>query len=152
MDIAGILDGVISHAQATGLFDGGVNGHEPKSSPGNGMTCAVWAQRIGPAPLGSGLSVTTGLLILNVRIYTPMLQQPYDAIDPTVISAVDALFTEYSADFTLGGAVRNVDLLGAYSPGLVAEAGYVNQDGKLMRIMTITLPMVINDLWPQGGG
>jgi len=149
MDIASILDQVISHAESTGIFDGGVNGHEPKSSPGNGLTCAVWAQRIGPAPLGSGLAITTGLLILNVRIYTPMLQQPYDAIDPMVIAAVDALITEYSGAFTLGGNVRNVDLLGAYSPGLMAEAGYINQDGKLMRIMTITLPMVINDLWIQ---
>ncbi len=54
MDIAGILDGVISHALATGLFDGGVNGHEPKSSPGNGLTCAVWAQRVAPVALASG--------------------------------------------------------------------------------------------------
>jgi hypothetical protein len=149
MDIASILDQVISHAEATGIFDAGVNGHEPKSSPGNGMSCAVWAQRISPLPLGSGLSATTGLLTLNVRIYTPMLQQPYDAIDPAVVAAVDALLTEYSANFTLGGNVRNIDLLGAFSPGLMAEAGYVNQDGKLLRIMTITFPIVINDLYPQ---
>lgn len=149
MDIASILDQVISHAEATGLFDGGVNGHEPKSAPGNGMSCAVWAQRVAPLGLASGLSITTGLLTLNVRIYTSMLQQPYDAIDLAVVAAVDELLTEYSGDFTLSGNVRNVDLLGAFSPGLMAEAGYVNQDGKLMRIMTITLPIVINDLWPQ---
>lgn len=148
MDTTGILDAVISHAEALGIFDT-VNGHEPKSVPGNGLSCAVWAQRVGPAPLGSGLSTTSGVLTLNVRIYTPMLAQPYDAIDPAVISAVDALFTEYSGAFTLGGSVRNVDLLGAHSPGLIAEAGYINQDGKLMRIMTITLPLVISDLWVQ---
>jgi hypothetical protein len=149
VDIASILDQVISHAQATGIFDGGVNGHEPKSSPGNGITCAVWAQRVAPLPLASGLAITTGLLTLNVRIYTPMLAQPYDAIDPAVVAAVDTLLAEYSANFTLGGNVRNIDLLGAFSPGLMAEAGYINQDGKLLRIMTITFPIVINDLYPQ---
>jgi hypothetical protein len=149
VDIASILDQVISHAQATGIFDGGVNGHEPKSSPGNGITCAVWAQRVAPLPLASGLAITTGLLTLNVRIYTSMLQQPYDAIDPAVVAAVDTLLAEYSANFTLGGNVRNIDLLGAFSPGLMAEAGYINQDGKLLRIMTITFPIVINDLYPQ---
>ncbi len=66
-----------------------------------------------------------------------------------MVAAVDELLTQYSGDFTLGGQVRDVDLLGAHSPGLMAEAGYINQDGKLMRIMTITLPIVVNDLWVQ---
>jgi hypothetical protein len=148
MDVAGILDQVVSHAEATGLFET-VNGHEPKSAPGNGLTCAVWAQRIAPVALASGLAATTGLVILNVRVYTSMLQQPLDAIDPRLISAVDTLLTAYSGAFTLSAEVRNVDLLGAHSPGLMAEAGYINQDGKLMRIMTLTLPLVVNDLWTQ---
>jgi hypothetical protein len=42
-----------------------------------------------------------------------------------------------------------VDLLGQFGTPLSAQAGYVNQDGRLFRIMTITLPLVVNDVWGQ---
>jgi len=32
---------------------------------------------------------------------------------------------------------------------LSALAGYLNQDGKLYRVMTVTLPIIINDIWAQ---
>lgn len=149
MDVQGIVDAVASHAEATGLFDGGVNTHEPKAKPANGLTCAVWADKIEPYAAASGLNATTGLVTLNVRIYTPFLQQPPDAIDPAVMTAVDTLFTAYSGSFKLGGEVRNVDLLGQHGPGMSAQAGYVNQDGTIYRVMTIVLPLVVNDLWAQ---
>ena len=75
--------------------------------------------------------------------------KPADAIDPEIMDAVDVLFTAYSGDFDLGGTVRNVDLEGATGPGLSAQAGYLNQDGKLMRIMDIVLPVIVSDLWTQ---
>jgi hypothetical protein len=55
----------------------------------------------------------------------------------------------YSGDFELGGNVRNVDLLGQASEGLTAQAGYLEQDGKLYRVMTINLPLIVNDVWNQ---
>ena len=143
-----ILDGVLSHALASGLF-ARVNGHEPKSAPGSGLTAAVWVQTIKPYPGGSGLAATSGVVTLTVRLYSPMLAEPADAIDPEIMDAVDVLFTAYSGDFDLGGTVRNVDLEGATGPGLSAQAGYLNQDGKLMRIMDITLPVIVSDLWTQ---
>jgi hypothetical protein len=145
-----ILAQIESHALASGWFER-VNRHEPKSSPGNGLTAAIWAQSIGPLPVASGLAATTSLIVFNVRVYTSMLQEPQDEIDPNVLGAVDALISAYSADFELGGNVRNIDLLGAHSPGLRADAGYLNQDGKLYRVMTITMPVVVNDLWSQSG-
>ncbi len=148
MDVSGIVDGVVSHAMTTGLFET-VNGHEPKNQPGNGLNCAVWADRISPVPGASGLQVTTAYVIMNVRLYTSMLQQPYDGIDPDLMAAVDALITAYSGDFNLGGKVRNVDLLGAHGDSLSAQAGYLEQDKKVYRVMTITVPMVVNDTWSQ---
>jgi len=148
MNVSGIVAQVVSHAASTGLFET-VNSHEPKSAPTNGLTCSVWAQRIAPIPAASGLASTTGLVQLTVRLYTSMLQQPYDDIDPEMITAVDTLMTAYSGVFTLGGLVRNVDLLGAHGTPLGAQAGYITQDGKVFRVMDITLPMVINDLWTQ---
>lgn len=148
MDVSGIVDGAVSHAMTLGLFET-VNQHEPKNAPGNGLTCAIWADRISPVPGASGLQITTAYVVLNVRVYTSMLQQPYDGIDPAMMSAVDGLLTAYSGSFTLGGKVRNVDLLGAHGSSLSAQAGYITQDNKVYRVMTIVLPMVVNDSWDQ---
>lgn len=148
MDSLGILQAVESHALTTALFER-VNRHEPKSAPGRGLSAAIWVQRIGPVPAGSGLTATTARVELRVRIYTSMIGDPQDDIDPAVMGAVDALLTLYSGDFTLGGRVRDVDLLGSSGPPLSAQAGYLNQDGRMFRVMDITLPLVVNDAWTQ---
>lgn len=148
MNIQGIIDAIMSDALSTGIFEA-VNGHEPRNAPGNGLTAAVWADAIGPLRTASGLDATSALVVMNVRIYTSMFQQPYDAIDPTMMSAVDTLMTKYSGAFTLGGLIRNVDLLGMSGTTLSARAGYIDQDKKLFRTYTITLPMIVNDAWAQ---
>jgi hypothetical protein len=148
VDIAGILNQVVSHAMASGLFER-VNAHEPKSAPGNGLSAAVWVDTIGPVR-SSGLAATSGRLALMVRVYTSMLAEPADAVDPNLVAAVDALLAAYSADFDLGGTVRCVDLLGQAGEPLSARAGYLQQDNRLYRVMTITLPLIVNDLWTQG--
>lgn len=148
LDATGILDAAVSHAAALGHFER-VNGHEPVSAPGNGLTAALWAQEIGPAPRGSGLTATTARLVLNVRLYASALQEPADAIDPNLLTALDALMTAYSGDFDLDGRIRNVDLLGQAGVPLSAQAGYLQQDGTTYRVFTITLPLLINDVWDQ---
>lgn len=145
-----ILNAAVSHALASGHFER-VNGHEPKNAPGRGITAAIWAQSLGPVPAGSGLTKTTARLVLNIRIYSDMLQEPQDGIDPAVLLAVDSLMSAYSGDFELGGNVRNVDLLGQAGVPMSAEAGYQNVGGTMYRIMTITLPLIVNDVWTQNG-
>jgi hypothetical protein len=147
LDASTILNEVQSHAMSSGLFER-VNGHEPKNAPGNGLTAAVWAQDIAPVR-GSGLASTSARVVFNVRIYSSMLQEPQDAIDPQILNAVDVLMTAYSGDFTLGGNVRNIDLLGQTGQALSALAGYINQDNKMYRVMTIALPVIVNDVWEQ---
>jgi hypothetical protein len=149
LDINAVLDAAVSHAMALGLFER-VNGHEPKNAPGSGLTAAVWVDYIGPHAAQSGLAATSARLVLNVRAYTSMLADPQDAIDPRVVAAVGALMGEYSGDFDFGGAVESVDLLGRAGPPMSAQAGYLNQDQKLYRVMTITVPVIVNDVWTQG--
>lgn len=147
--VAPILDGLESHALRLGRFER-VNSHEPKNAPGHGLTCAIWVQSIGPQPGGSGLSSTTGRLVFNVRIYQNMLSQPVDAIDPLVLEAVAGLMGAYSGDFDLDVAqVRAIDLLGIAGIALSAVAGYVEIDHKHYRVMTITVPVIVNDVWTQ---
>lgn len=149
--ITDILDRVVSHAAASGLFDQ-VNTHEPKAAPGNGITCAVWVQNLRPALGKSGLNATSGYLEFRVRLYANMLQQPEDAIDPNMLLAAITLMAAYSGDFQLSDSVKNIDLLGADGPGLSLVAGYISLGGQgrqIQRVMDITLPVVINDLWSQ---
>jgi hypothetical protein len=146
---ASIVAAITDHAATLGLFER-VVGHEPKNAPGSGLSCVAWCDSIGPARNQSGLAATTALLVFNVRVYGSMLAEPQDGIDPELLSATDALMAAYAADFDLSGLVREVDLLGlAGNNPLAARFGYLSQDGKLFRVATITLPLLINDLWPQ---
>lgn len=144
-----IIDRLVSHAMTVGVFDR-VNAHEPKSKPGRGLTCAVWVDRIEPAASRAGLAVTTARVVLNVRVYTTMLQNPVDAIDPAVMNAVDLLFEAYSGDFQLGDENRWIDLLGAtQGHPLYSQSGYINIDNVVMRVMTITVPVIVEEAWTQ---
>jgi len=149
MNTQGIVDALVSHALVTGQFER-VNGHEPKSAPRSGVSYALWVDVIEPIR-DSGLASTSGRVAFMGRIYMNMTQEPQDGIDPQIIIATDAMMTEYSGDFELGGnlSVREIDLLGAYGPPLYAKAGYLEQDKRLMRVMTITIPVIVNDIWSQ---
>ncbi|MGW6502966.1 hypothetical protein [Nonomuraea angiospora] len=148
LDITGILDATVSHAQSLGLFES-VNRHQPDNAPGNGLTCAITVAEVTPVPVASGLIATTGRVALNVMIFAPLPQEPADDIEPAVIGAMDALMGAYSGDFELGGRVRNVDLLGAHGTPLSASTGYVTIDAQTYRVAIVTLPLIINDLWSQ---
>jgi hypothetical protein len=148
MESEAIIEAVASHAMASGYFER-VNQFEPKSSPGTGLVGSVWVNSIGPQVGASGLNRTSVRFTVNVRVYTSMLAEPADRIDPQLMQAVDALLAAYSGDFTLDGLVRNIDLLGMGGPPLGAEAGYVEIEKKLFRIMTITVPMILSDVWEQ---
>lgn len=148
MDTGDYIDALVSHAQLLGVFDQ-VNGHEPKIAPGQGITCAVWSQTIEPARGKSGLASTTVRLVMNVRLYMDMLKEPQDYIDPAMVGAADQLMNAYSGDFTLDGLIRNVDLLGETGTPMRAEAGYQEIGGQMNRIITITVPLIINDAWNQ---
>jgi hypothetical protein len=95
----------------------------------------VWVQDIGPARGGSGLAHLDPLGLM-VRLYAGLFTEPGDAIDPTLMQALDALLASYSGDFTLDGSVREVDLLGQYGDPLSAKAGYMLQSGTEYRVMT----------------
>jgi hypothetical protein len=149
LDILGITDAVMSHAMASGHFDA-VNGHEPKVAPATGgLTAAVWTDRVIPIGGASGLDSVTAVLVLNVRIYASAVSEPADAIDPHMITAVDDLCRAYVGDFTLGGLVRNVDVFGSRGQALDVRAGYLTQDGAPYRVITISVPCIVNDLWEE---
>jgi hypothetical protein len=144
-----LIDDLASHCMASGYFDR-VNQHEPKNKPGRGLTAAVWIDKIAPAVGRSGLTSTSALVTFNVRIYTSMLQNPQDMIDPNVMVAADALFEAFSGDFTLNGDAGFVDLLGAtQGHPLQCQSGYINIDNMVYRVLTFTVPVIVEDAWAQ---
>ena len=143
-----IFDAVVSDAQISGYFDR-VNTHEPKSKPGKGLTSAIWVQEISPLPQASGLSITSGRILFINRCFSNMLKEPQDAIDPELTRAVSNLVRRYHDDFDFGGIIRNVDCLGQFGVSLSAVAGYEEIDGTMFRIMDISIPCIVNDIWAQ---
>lgn len=148
LDVRTTIDEVASHAAKTGLFEQ-VNTHAPRVAPGTGMRAAVWLEQMRPVAGASGLNSTSALVVLALRIYRNASVEPQDEIDPELLDATSILFAAYTGDFTLGGAVRNIDLLGAHGQPLAAEAAFLEVSNGLVRIIDITLPIVIDDAWAQ---
>lgn len=146
--VLGLFDQVSSHAASLGLFDSQVATHEPKNAPGNGLWCAIWVQAIDPITT-SGLASVSGRVELRVRIGASMLQEPQDSIDPNILAAVTVLLGEYAGHLTLGGTVRAIDLIGMHGTPMSAVGGYVTIGNEMSRVMEITLPVLVNDMWTE---
>ncbi len=147
LDINTILDKVKSHAQSLGVF-GSVNTFEPTTPSSNEVDCSIWLDEIIPVT-SSGLASTSVCVTFTVAIYANMLAEPYDETDAKLIRALDALMTAYNGDFTLDGTIRDVDIFGRHTQGLRVTAEYFKPEGVLFRVLTITLPLVGNDVWEQ---
>jgi hypothetical protein len=138
-----LINSVTSHAASLGIFRS-VNSHEPKSAPGNGLRYAVWIDTIMPDGTVSGLDMVSGTVTLIGRIYGNMLQKPEDEVDPRITAATASLMTAYAGNFTFSGSIRDVDLL-----RMNAKAGYVTIASTVYRVMDISIPCVINDMWSE---
>lgn len=148
LDVAGIVAAVQSHAQSIGGIEQ-VLTNEPKSAPGSGITAAIWADGITPIPANSGLGAVSVLLTLMVRLMKPMLSLPYGQIDPDMLTVADSLMRAYAGAFTLGAEVQDVDLLGRYGTKMAGKAGYLTLDKALYRVIDISLPLTVPDLWSE---
>lgn len=147
LDTNDLIDRIVSHAARLGVFDV-TNGHQVEAAPGRGVTVAFGVVSLGPAP--SGQKSTSALVVFEAVVYTSPYTNPLDLIDPAIMTAVDALIEAYSGDFTLGGTVRCVDLLGMSGLSLRADKGFVPfPDGTVYPAMVVTVPLIVNDAWLQ---
>lgn len=143
-----VLDATESALAKLGVYER-VNMHEPKNAPGNGVTASVWVDDITPIAKRSGLAATSALLVLTIRCQTSMQTDPQDGIDRQLVKAVDTTLNAFTGDFDLGDTVAEIDLLGAYGRPMGARAGYMQQGDTTYRVIVITLPLVLNDVWTQ---
>jgi hypothetical protein len=140
-DVNSLYAALESHALSLGIFRR-VNTHEPENAPGEGLSCSIILGPIAASGAMSGLVSVSGTITFLIMVWNPMMQKPLDGVDPAILTAVSTLLNEYSGNFTLGGTVRDIDLL-----NLRADPVYVEQEGKQFRVEQISLPIVINDLW-----
>jgi hypothetical protein len=138
-----LFTAIQSYAQELGIFDGGVNLHEPWNAPGNRLSCSINLGTIRPV-MSSGLAAVSGQVVLVIRVWSSALQKPLDSIDPEVLAAACSLMGALAGGFTLGGTVRDVELM-----AMSAQPAYVDFEGKPFRIVEITCPIVINDMFAE---
>jgi hypothetical protein len=145
-----VFDHILGFASQSGRFDS-VNSHEPKNAPPDpsGMTFACWIQEIEPLGQASGLSSVSGVVVIDARCYTGFRSKPFDNIDPRIISASMEMLARYGGDFNFGGAagVRTVDVFGMSGFKLSSVAGFIELDRTVFRVMTTTIPVIINDMF-----
>lgn len=147
LKVVTILDALYSHAARSGLFKQ-VLKHEPKSAP-RSTTYSVFLDQIVPFRERSGLDSVSALELFIGRIYLDFLQQPEDNIDRDMLMAVDALMTNYIGDLDFGDADVELDVLGQYTNGVLSKAGYIKHDNTMFRVIDISLPVIVNDVWTE---
>lgn len=134
---------VRSEMKRSGLFLQ-VLGHEPQSTPGKGLTCAVFFKSTQPVELV--LNAASSIYLLQMRVYTDQLQAPVDKIEDIVVEAVDKIIDFLSENFDLSGVIRNIDFMGQYGFPVKAEGGYIAVKGNTdLRIVDIDIPCLVND-------
>lgn len=141
-----VFDKLVSTAKRSGYFTNALS-HEPKSAPTDGLTFACWLGQIQPIPEQSGLDVTSARAEVLCRIYSNMLAEPQDKIDPDLALAGSYMLAELTGDFGIDGAY--IDLLGAHGDPLQLQTGYVDLDRTMFRIADITTPFIADDVYDQ---
>jgi hypothetical protein len=148
VDAGAALMKLRDHAKVLGLFEVARIG-EFKSAPPNGLCFAVWSQRLGVSPVGSGLATSNALLRCTARLYFPLSHRPEDDIELRTLAGADAYLGRINGDFTLKLTVRNIDILGEVGDQPTWEFGHANIDNKLFRIADLNMNIIFNDSWTQ---
>jgi hypothetical protein len=148
IDVSALMNAIASKAQQIGAFER-VQLHEPKTSVPSGLSAALWFQSAISIPQLSSLAKTSVRVEIVFRLFQNMLMEPADMIDPEMTRVINLMFNALNGEFTLGGLITQVDVLGTYGAPLRSEAGYINQSGHLMRAISIYIPCVIANAFNQ---
>lgn len=147
LDLAATTNAIRTAASKTALD--AILMHEPKAAPNSGITLACWFQRLIPSQRNSGIDVTSVAAVWSLRLHKNMLSEPQDEIDADLLLAAGNLYAALHADLDLGATVESIDVLGIEGTRMVMDAGYVDIGNTKYRCMTITLPVILADVWTQ---
>lgn len=148
--ISSVLDILISDAQLLGIFEH-VNQFESTSSPGTGLTAEiVWM--LGPTPMAnrSGLTSTSARVVYGMRIMVPFKNTPKESLDPILTNAVDLYINSLHGELALADAQGSfIDVFGMGGIPIDAQGGYLTLDQTTYRVGTVTIPVIMENVWTQ---
>lgn len=149
LGLSALRDALLTHAKTIGGIHTAA-GHEPLKGPERGnVHLALWFDGLTPVPAVSGLAATSVRVGWIARLYIAADGQKLDDVETRLSTLADRLLAAYSGDFSLGGRVRNVDLLGAHGPALSCQFGYQRFENGIFRVATVALPLIVNNVWEQ---
>ena len=149
LDTKAILAKLATIGKASGLFVK-VDKFEPRGQPGNGVTLFLISGPMRPIT-SSGLNNVSVRWQIDGRVYTPLNYEPASELDAVLTAAAAKYLEALCAQFTLGGLVRCVDVFGSDGEPLSATPGYIEQNDKVYRVITLEIPLLINQQWTLTG-
>lgn len=154
-DFPSIFSALVTHAQELGIFEIVYQG-EPKSAPTNGLTIALYVGGAGDQGFSvvaqrSGLASVSKRIVITARIHFPMLHEPTSEIESTILGATEQYIDSLVGDYMLGDTVDFLDIFGAYGAAVSGLPGYITIDNKIFRVMSITLPVVLESEVAESG-
>lgn len=148
--LRGVLARVLDVVSTTGKFKT-VMSYEPLSAPTEDLSASVFiANEFNPINETSGLAAADARLVIMVRIMRKAETPGNGDVDLDVLDAADAVMDALCGGITLGSTVRNIDVLGSSGQGLTITPGYATIDKTIFRLMDITVPVEINNVWTYG--
>lgn len=155
--ISALYDAFTDMAKSSGLFDR-TPAHESRSEPGTRLTLETLMGPIRCVGRTSGLASTSARAQFTLRIRAPRASEPDDDTERAILYAAVWLMTAINEDYelrhvqdTVAGLVQCVDVLGMYGEPLSSEPGWLEQNGAEYRAIAVTVGVILNDVFPQGG-
>ena len=140
-DITSTLRKVESFLAGSGYFtDTGIG--EPASPPDQ-LAAFLWMTSVSTpeVPLDGG---DVQIQVVTLRIYQPAFESPPEDIEIELSNTLSQLLSDILGDADLGASIRHVDAGGIYGNNLSAEWGHLDQNGRIYRIVDLTLPLVVD--------
>lgn len=149
LDPGAVLTTLLDYAREQGVYEV-VRLTEFTTPPPSGLCFALWAEALGTTQTGTGLASTNALVRCMARIYYPAFGKDSATHEVRMINAASGYLGKLNGGFTLGGTVRNVDILGETGELPEWEFGHAGIDNKISRIADLSIRAVLNDVWIQG--
>jgi hypothetical protein len=148
LQVDAIMAKVVSVVESLAVVET-VNGGDNIHVVGAGLRASVSPERIASPPGSSGLDSASVVLTVRVRLFDRVFPTPVDEFSTDLLKAIGKVCGAYLGGFTLGGLVRDIDLHGRHGQAMTVQAGYMDVPDGTCRVMTLLLPLVIDNAWEE---
>lgn len=146
LDTKPIMSALVTIAQKSGMFPGGVKKFEPRGQPPSGLSVSLISGVLA-ATTTSGMNSASLRWQVDGMVYLPINVDPPENIDVLLMNAAAGYLEALCGQFTLGGLVRHIDIFGSDGDKLAATPGYLEHDKKMYRVNRLVIPLIINSKW-----